>query len=134
MEPGFAYPSIDEIEEFNLLALAVIRVKKADAHGILSEAKIREAIDECKQEKGDVYSKAAALMRALVKKHAFASGNRRTAFISAKSFVLANGGHFRIADDPGNAKAMQGIRESYYSLEEISDWIKNGKIRDFKRA
>lgn len=36
-------------------------------------------------------------------------------------------------EDPGQARVLQGIREEYYSDEEIKDWLKKGKIRDFRR-
>ena len=130
---AFAYPSVEEIEEFNILVLSIIKVKKADKPQVLSSSKIREAIAECEDAEGNVYAKAAALMKGLVKKHAFASGNRRTAFVAAKSFVLANGGSFRIADDPAYARVMQGIREDYYTDAEIMEWIEHGKIREFAR-
>jgi death-on-curing family protein len=128
------YPSVEKIAEFNLLALALIKVKKGDAHQVLSHSRIKGAIEECQNTEGDVYKKAVALLKALVKRHPFASGNRRTAFIAAKSFVLSNGGSFRIADDPHYARAMQGIREDYYADEEIMEWIRHGKIREFKRG
>ena len=134
MEHDIAYPSVEKIVEFNLLALTLIKVKKADSHSVLSLSKIREAMKECQNAEGDIYKKATVLLKALVKKHAFASGNRRTAFIAAKFFVLSNGGSFRIVDDPHYARAMQGIREDYYSEEEITEWIKHGKIREFKRS
>lgn len=134
MGGGLVYPSIEEVEEFNLLALTVIKVKRADLHKVLSRSKIRAAIEECRNTDGDVYRKAAILISALVKAHAFASGNRRTAFIAAKSFVLANGGVFRIVDDPSYAKVLRGIREGYYAQEEIMEWIEHGKIREFERG
>ncbi len=59
--------------------------------------------------------------------------NRRTAFIVVKEFLLANHASFHVKDDPHYAKVMQGIRESFYATEEIKEWIKNGKIREFKR-
>jgi prophage maintenance system killer protein len=72
-------------------------------------------------------------MKELIKSHSFSSGNRRTAFIATKYFILKNKGKFKIKDDENNAKIMQGIRENYYSLDEIKEWIKNGEIRPFKR-
>ncbi|MFA6328572.1 MAG: type II toxin-antitoxin system death-on-curing family toxin [Candidatus Micrarchaeia archaeon] len=134
MESDVAYPSVERIVEFNFLVLTLIKVKKADSHRVLSYPKIMEAVEECQNAEGDIYKKAAALLEALVKKHAFASGNRRTAFIAAKSFVLSNGGKFKIVDDPNYARVMQGVREDYYSNEEIMEWIKHGKIREFKRS
>ena len=63
----------------------------------------------------------------------FASGNRRTAFITVKDFLLMNKAKFRVKDDPAYAKIMTGIRESFYSIEEIKEWLKNGKIKEFRR-
>lgn len=40
---------------------------------------------------------------------------------------------FKIKDDPQQASVMRGIREGYYTEEEIKEWIKNGEIRAFKR-
>jgi death-on-curing protein len=133
MANGLVYPSVDEIIEFNVLSLAIIRAKEADSHGVLSRAKIADAIDECRNARGDLYLKAAVLLRALVKKHAFASGNRRTAFIAAKSFAVSNRGAFKVSDDPEAAKVMRGVRENHYSDEEVRRWIKYGEIRAFSR-
>ena len=124
-----SYPSIEEVEEFNILVLNLIKVKRADRHNVLSRAKIRAALAACEAAEGGIYAKAAVLLEHLVKAHAFASGNRRTAFVAAKSFVLKNGGKFRIADDPSYARVMQGIREGRYAVPEIVEWISNGKIR-----
>jgi prophage maintenance system killer protein len=126
------YPIPEKIIEFNELILSVIKVKKADSPKLLSYNKLLEIIDECVENKGDVYDKAVILMKGIIKKHAFASGNRRTAFITTKHFVINNNGKFNIEDNPSNANAMQGIREDYYSHDELKEWIKNGKIREFK--
>ena len=73
------------------------------------------------------------LLKELTQKHPFASGNRRTAFVVTKEFVLQNKGNFKIKDDPKYARVMIGIREGYYKDNEIKEWIKNGKIKEFKR-
>lgn len=127
------YPSPERIVEYNLLALELIQVKKADSPKVLSMAKLREIIEECEDKEGDIYDKAVIMLKGLIQKHPFASGNRRTAFIAAKDFVLKNHEKFRIKDDPIYARAMQGVRENYYSDKEIKEWIKYGKIREFKR-
>lgn len=127
------YPIVEKIIEYNFLVLDLIKVKKADSPKVLSENKIREIIQECKESNGDVYDKAVILLKGLVQKHPFASGNRRTAFIVTKDFVLSNKQKFNIEDDPNYARALQGVRENYYTDEEIKEWIKNGKIRKFER-
>ena len=127
------YPAVERVIEFNVLVLTMIKAKKSDAPHVLSRQKIAHAIEECKMAEGDICRKAAVLMRALVAAHAFASGNRRTAFVAAKAFVIENGGKFAIKDDPAHAKVMQGMREGYYKDEEIAEWMRNGKIREFRR-
>ena len=126
-------PSPEKIIEFNLLALELIKVKKADQPKVLSKAKIMQVLEDCAQNEGDIYEKAAVVLKGLVQKHPFASGNRRTAFIATKYFLETNNAKMAVEDNPLNAKVMLGIRESYYNDEEIKEWIKNGKIREFKR-
>ena len=127
------FPSENKIIELNILILTLIKVKKADQAKVLSKVKILKILHNCEQEIGDIYDKAAVLMIGLVKEHPFASGNRRTAFIATKYFIKENNGKFNIKDNPEYAKVMLGIRENYYSHQEIKEWIKNGKIKAFKR-
>lgn len=133
MQHKIIYPSAEKIIEYNLLALTIIKVKKADKSHVLSYKKILDIIDECEESEGDIYDKAIILLKGLIQKPPFASGNRRTAFIVAKDFLLTNKAKFNIKDDPKQARVMQGIREDYYSNDEIKEWIKNGKIRKFER-
>jgi death-on-curing family protein len=127
------YPTTDLIIEYNILALTIIKIKKADQPKVLSIAKINYIIKACEELDGDLYDKAVFLLKSIIKQHAFASGNRRTAFIVTKEFLKENKGKFNIEDDPKQARVMQGIRENYYSDEEIKEWIKHGKIKTFKR-
>lgn len=128
------YLSEEKIIELNYLVLSLIKVKKADKAEVLSYSKIAECINQTKLFKGDVYDKASVLMKSLIKNHAFASGNRRTAFIATKLFLFENNAKFKIPNNAIYAKIMLGIREDYYSLDEITNWIKNGKIREFNRS
>ncbi|MEM3374179.1 MAG: type II toxin-antitoxin system death-on-curing family toxin [Candidatus Woesearchaeota archaeon] len=127
------YPSPELIIQFNALAITMFETKKADSSKLLSYTKLLEAIEKCKKTEGDIYDKAAVLLIELVKAHAFASGNRRTAFITTKDFIKKNKAKFNIKDDPTNAKILTGVREGYYKTNEIKEWIKNGKIRKFER-
>lgn len=127
------YPTEDLIKEYNALAITMFETKKADNSKVLSYTKLSEVIEACKKAEVDLYDKASILLEWLIKSHAFASGNRMTAFITTMDFVKKNKGKFNIKDDPINARILTGIREGYYKVEEIKEWIKNGKIRKFKR-
>jgi len=133
MNKNIAYPTPEKVIEYNLLVLTIIKVKKADQPKVLNYHAIVCVIEECKKLEGDVYDKAICLLKGLIQKHPFASGNRRTAFVVVKDFLLSNDGVFRVKDDPNYARVMQGIRENYYLDDEIMEWIKNGKIKEFKR-
>jgi death on curing protein len=126
------YFTEEKLIELNALILVFIKVKKADKLGILSYTKIINILDNCKNYDGDLYDKAVILIKNIIKQHAFASGNRRTAFIATKQFILQNKGKFNIKGN-NHPNIMQGIREDFYSNNEIKEWIKYGKIRKFKR-
>lgn len=132
-KPEIIYLTTQEIIEFNILALNLIKTKKADKSEVLSYRKIREIADGCENAAGDIYDKAVYLLKSAIKNHAFASGNRRTAFIITKHFLLLNNGIFNIKDAPEYAKIMTGIRENRYTDQEIKNWIQHGQIREFKR-
>lgn len=133
MERKIIYPTPERIVEYNLLALMAVKVKKADRLDVLSWGTLEAIIKNCQELKGDLYDKAVCLLKRIIKGHPFASGNRRTAFIATKAFLLENGGKFNIEDKPEQARIMLGIREGYYTDNEIKEWITNGQIKEFKR-
>ncbi len=133
MPNNLYYPTPDRLIEYNSLVLTLIKVKKADRHQLLNRQKLAKIIENCKLSGGDVYDKAVLLLKGLIQGHPFASGNRRTAFIATKDFVLTNKFQFSIKDDPSQAKIMIDIREAFYTDDKLREWIKHGKIRAFER-
>ena len=127
------YPTVEKIIEYNILALHLLKVKKADKAEVLNRSRIMDVIGKCQDCEGDICDKAVVLLKGLIQNHPFASGNRRTAFIATKDFLLMNKAKISIRDDPKYASVMIGIRERYYSDGEIKEWIKNGKIKEFRR-
>lgn len=133
MANGINYPSFEKVIEFNVLAVTLVKAKKADNAKVLNAPRIRCILEECEKKEGDIYDKAIVLLKGIVQQHPFASGNRRTAFILAKYFLMTNRARFGVPDDPEYIGVMQGVRECFYSDEELKEWIKNGKIKQFKR-
>lgn len=127
------YPTVEEIQYNNTIAIEMFRRSKHDQAKTISVAYIQKIIDTIKREPGDIYDKAATLLFELTRMHAFESGNKRTAFLTTKKFVITNGEGFNIPDTENNVKIMIGIRENYYTQKEIKEWIKYGKIKKFKR-
>ena len=129
----FKYPTPHEIIEFNKLILKEIKVKKADKPELLSYLALSESVNACEKAKGSIYEKAAALLKNLIQRHPFASGNRRTAFAITERFLIDNGAKLKISNEAINAETLKGLREGYYSDEEIKNWLKTGAIRKFER-
>jgi len=127
------YPNIEDIIFTNKRVIEETKITKAERHGLLSNAKVLgNIIEDAKRTKGAIYGKAAVLLTGLVQKHPFESGNRRTAFIATNDFLEINKVKVKLNIDKIE-NILQGIRERYYNLDEISNWIKGGDIREFKR-
>ncbi len=124
------YPTVEELIETNKRVLREIRVKKADRHHVLSKASLEGALQRTKAERGDIYDKAAVLLTGLVSGRAFASGVRRTAYVATISFLRTNGEHPRVVHEP---RILTGIREGFYTLDEIKDWLRGNAVRKFAR-
>ncbi|PNX52660.1 MAG: hypothetical protein BV458_08460 [Thermoplasmata archaeon M9B2D] len=127
------YPTVEEIQYNNTIAIEMFRRSKHDQAKTISVSFIKKVLDTVRLTPGDIYDKAALMLLELTRIHAFESGNKRTAFLSTKKFVIINGERFRIPDRESNVKVMIGIREKYYTPKEIKEWIKHGKIKTFRR-
>ncbi len=127
------FPAIEDVIVANQKVLQEVKVKKADAHKVLSNEKIRSVLNEAAQLNGDLFDIATALLKGLIQAHAFASGNRRTAFVVVENFLVYNGQKSGVTNQ-ANAYILQGIREEYYSDSEIKKWLMTGEIREFKRT
>ena len=124
------YPTEQQIIDANEYVLETIRVRKADRHKVLTPERITGAIQLAQNEDGDLYAKAAVLVSSLTKGHAFDSGNRRTAVSVAETFLNSNGENVNLVHNPN---VLQGIREGFYTKDEIKQWLKGVEIRPFKR-
>ena len=126
------YPSTTDIIEINRKVLQEIKVKKADRSALmpLGEKILENIIEAAKHKDGDMYDKAVILLKGLIQKHPFESGNRRTALVTTASFLEVNGEKLNITHD---ISILQGIRERYYKEEEIKKWLQGGEMREFKR-
>ncbi len=127
------YPTPEHVAECNVLVLNILVAKKNDKPKLVSHQKLVETIARSRECGGNIYEKAAILLAGIVKGHPFDSGNRRTAFLVAKEFLIRNGCTTPIKDNPENAKILLGIREGFYTLEEIKVWLSNGNIKAFNR-
>ena len=125
------YPIIEELIELNKDILQKVRVKRSNHHEVLSRRKLEEIIEKVRNQEGDIYDKAVTLLSAIVTSHPFASGVRRTAYVATKAFLLENGEAIKVIYEPS---VFTGIRERFYTRDEIRAWLEGNKIRRFVRV
>jgi len=84
-------------------------------------------IADTRNHEGDVYGKAAFLLRKLIVDHVFRDGQHRTAFVVAVDFLRKNGGDIYYADYQKARSFLKSIRA--YDVEQITQWIRHGDLR-----
>lgn len=124
------YLKEEHIIYYNQKVLKEIIKKKADKHEVINIGAISNALDKTFKAKGDVYKKAAVLLLNLVKGHGFASGNRRTAYMTTRIFLQINGEKILASNDE---TVLQGVREGFYSITELKNWLMGNEIKTFHR-
>jgi death on curing protein len=85
------YLNAEQLAEVNRRVLKEVKVKRADSHRVANRKKLESIVEEVRAMDADVFEKATCLLVGLTKKHAFDSGNRRTAYTATKLFLEANG-------------------------------------------
>ncbi len=67
---------------------------------------------------------AAAYAFGLARAHAFMDGNKRTAFVTAVTFLRVNG--FSFCPDPVEGlRMMEGLAQGTVSEAELAGWVKS---------
>lgn len=66
-----------------------------------------------------LFDKAAAFLESLVKNHCFHNGNKRTAYLVTKSFLMLNGQHLRMEREYA-VEFIVDIAKGVHTLEAIS--------------
>lgn len=66
-----------------------------------------------------LFAKSAALVESLVKNHCFHNGNKRTAYLSVKAFLMVNGYHLKM-ERAYAVEFMVDIAKGNYTLDQIA--------------
>ncbi|MBW7452567.1 type II toxin-antitoxin system death-on-curing family toxin [Paenibacillus sepulcri] len=75
----------------------------------------------------NLYDKAAALLESLVKNHCFHNGNKRTAYLVTKSFLMLNGKHLRMEREYA-VEFIVDIAKGICSLETVAYILKEHSV------
>ena len=115
-------PSVDDV-------IAVNDRVTAGAGGVLSRGAIESAVSRPFHTHGGcwlyptVIGQAAALLEGVVAAHGFGDGNKRTAWITAKTFLIING--VAAVKVPAHVAAdfVEGVTVHAYSGAQVGEWI-----------
>jgi death-on-curing protein len=116
------YLEINDVEEINRKILKIQRV------GYLYKSGVLYALDQVKYEyeqlveREAIIGKAAYLWHSIAFNQCFADGNKRTAFVTADTFLRINGIHFG-ADVNYKHQISSGIALNQYNIGDVRDLI-----------
>ncbi|MNN72877.1 Toxin Doc [compost metagenome] len=75
-----------------------------------------------------LFDKAAALLEFLVKNHCFHNGNKRTAYLAVKSFLILNGYHLKM-ERMVAVEFVVDIAKGECSFEQIVSILRENSIQ-----
>jgi death-on-curing protein len=116
-----------------LAAVYVIHDRQIARHGgasglrdkTLLEAAVVRPENKFSYELADMFACAAAYAFGIAKAHAFVDGNKRTAFVTAVTFLRLNGYQFTTNPTDG-LRFMEGIATGEVTELQFASWLKAG--------
>lgn len=121
---GLWFPSYRDVVEIHKLILE----DSGGEPGILSPGTILSAVERTRwgpfPGSGDIWERAAFLLRGIAQDHPFVDGNKRTAIEAADAFLGRNGWRLTVEEDAFIsfiATVAMGERE----LQQIATWLRS---------
>ena len=116
-----------------LKAISTIHDRQIARHGgasglrdlALLEMGAARAMNLASYSEADLFEITAAYAFGIAKAHAFVDGNKRTAFVSAITFMSLNGMSFRPEAAKG-VQMMEDLASGDVSEAEFAQWIRDG--------
>src|ERR1041385_2492793 len=94
--------------------------------GLLSSAMARpKNLLAYSKPRPDLAALAAAYAYGIARDHPFVDGNKRTALVAARTFLILNGVNLKATQDEKVLTFLQ-LAEDTISEEELADWIREG--------
>lgn len=72
----------------------------------------------------DVVEEAAALMESLINNHPYFDANKRTGYVTADSFLRANGFRIAVSADDAEQFILDHLNQGSFKFEKILKWLK----------
>ena len=95
--------------------------------GLLQGA-LQRPINKWQYENSDTFGCAAAYAIGVAKAHAFADGNKRTAFVTSVTFLRLNGWHF-VTKPAEGVTFMEDLASGAVSEESFRNWLEQSSTK-----
>lgn len=114
-----------------IAAIVVIHDRQIARHGgasgmrdrSLLEAAVARPLNKYTHGESDLFKLATAYAFGIAKAHAFVDGNKRTALVTALTFLLMNGEHV-LHDAATTVRAIEDLASDAMSETAFADWLR----------
>ena len=119
----------------DVASIVIIHDRQISRHGgasgmrdrTLLEAAVARPVNKHSYGETDPFELATAYAFGIAKAHAFVDGNKRTALVTALTFLLVNGHHVR-HDTIGTVRAIEDLARNAMTENSFTQWLRAGLI------
>jgi len=125
----FKYPTFEAIVEFNRQEV----IGSSEEYRLEDEKRLRKILDDVKEHgeglstKDALIKKASFMLFRITSVQPFHEGNKRTAYVSTKAFLNANGFSIRVPKEEV-FEILEGIVFGRIDLNHVEKWLKDRMV------
>lgn len=129
MSMQFKYPTFEAIVEFNRQEVT----SSSEQYKLEDENRLRKILEDVKKQgeelsiKEALIKKASFLLFRITSVQPFHEGNKRTAYVTTKAFLNANGFSIRVSKEEV-FEILEGIVFGRINLNHVEQWLKDRLI------
>lgn len=126
----FTYPTFEAIVEFNKHEVS----SSSEEYKLEDENRLRKILEGVRQQGEDLPTKEALIKKAsfllfrITSVQPFHEGNKRTAYVTTKAFLNANGFSIHVSKEEV-FEILEGIVFGRIHLNHVEEWLKDRLIK-----
>jgi len=124
-EIGEDLPTSEDIVGVHDKIERIVNLKYTGARVAVPKLEYRRLLEEVDEYDG-VYYRAAALLRKITTAHYFEDANKRTAWVTTRTYLEEQGERPAETEIERVDHVMKSLRS--YTIEEIAEWLETGEI------
>lgn len=117
-------PSVEDIQAVHEDIVERWDLDHTGTRRALPDRTLRSVLDTAAA-KTDPYVRAATLLRKLASAHVFEDGNKRTAWVVSKTYLVGQGLE---VEPTGEQIAVVMKHYKRYTVDELAEWLRTGTI------